>query len=163
MTLLFKICEMLNEVNWNGAGSLYWFLVFFSQVGYLNCSEVYTTVISSLKWMGLATWTQNVLSESCKSDHRSVKQSPVVPSLSSPSTPFSLQLCTRRVCICVWIRALRERHVGGRVRGELALLIQLMKDLCSKSSCLPLSASKFPTRLISPLNAWVARKQGRGE
>lgn len=40
---------------------------------------------------------------------------------------------------------------GGLLR--LVQLIQLLKDLCSQSSCLPLSACKFPTCLISPARA----------
>lgn len=68
----------------------------------------------------------------------------------------------RCVVLCLDQLAMREACVGGREQ-RLVQLIQLMKDLCSKSSCLPLSACKFPVCLISPLNAWVAREPGRGE
>jgi len=98
-----------------------------------------------------------------KSNHRSVKQSlchalSLPPSLSLPS-----KLSTR--CVAVSGSACYEGRAGGMCGGKgeqrLVPLIQLMKDLCSKSSCLPLSACKFPVCLISPLNAWVAREPGR--
>lgn len=66
------------------------------------------------------------------------------------------------VLLCLDQLALRKACVGGREQ-RLVQLIQLMKDLCSKSSCLPLSACKFPVCLIAPLNSWVAREPERGE
>lgn len=49
--------------------------------------------------------------------------------------------------------------MGGREQ-RLVQLIQLMKDLCSESSCLPLSACKFPVCLISPLSAMSSERAG---
>jgi len=65
-------------------------------------------------------------------------------------------------CEYVWmgVEASREWGKGARA-SELALLIQLMKGLSSESSCPPLSASKFPACLISPLN--VSREKARGQ
>lgn len=64
-------------------------------------------------------------------------------------------------CEYVWMGVKASSEGGGGERGELALLIQLMKGLSSESSCPPLSASKFPACLISPLN--VSREKARGQ
>lgn len=61
-----------------------------------------------------------------------------------------------------WVLKPAARVGEGSARAsELALLIQLMKGLSSESSCPPLSASKFPACLISPLN--VSREKARGQ
>lgn len=69
-----------------------------------------------------------------------------------------------RESVCLAQHAAGREHGGREESGEPALLIRLMKDLSSESSCLPLSASKFPTCLVPPLDAWVERKlEGKTE
>lgn len=57
----------------------------------------------------------------------------------------------------------REAVAGGRERKRLVRLIQLLKDLRSRSSCLPLSACRFQHASFLPLRAWGGREvRGNG-
>lgn len=77
--------------------------------------------------------------------------------LSSPSQAF------QEVDFCVWMSWMRGRHWrwGGRERKRLVRLIQLMKDLCSQSSCLPLSACRFQrASFCHSMRDWEERRGG---
>ena len=96
-----------------------------------------------------------------ESNHKSAKQSPVMHCLS-----LSVCLCTRHVDVCLDQYAVRGGMRGGKGEKRLVQLIQLMKDLCSESSCLPLSslqissAPHLASQCVSSKKAREGRTRG---